>query len=134
MSDETAIFRLYRATADFPPAIRSERWCYHDDGRGGDRMAPHDSSPKLTYEDYLQIPDDGKRHEIVDGVHYVSAAPFLRHQRIARRLAFRLEEFLRQHPLGEFFFAPTDVVLSPHDIVQPDLLFISNERAMIAAG
>jgi Uma2 family endonuclease len=96
-------------------------------------MAPHDSSPKLTYEDYLQIPDDGKRHEIVDGVHYVSAAPFLRHQRIARRLAFRLEEFLRQHPLGEFFFAPTDVVLSPHDIVQPDLLFISNERASIAA-
>ncbi len=96
-------------------------------------MAPQDSSPKLTYEDYLRIPDDGKRHEIIDGVHYVTAAPFLRHQRIARRLAFRLEEFLRKNPLGEFFFAPTDVVLSPHDIVQPDLLFISNERASIAA-
>jgi len=94
-------------------------------------MALHDPSPKLTYEDYVLIPDDGKRHEIIDGEHYVTAAPFIRHQRIARRLASRLDGFLREHPLGEYFFAPADVILSPHDIVQPDLLFISNERASI---
>ena len=90
-----------------------------------------DPSPKLTYEDYLRIPDDGKRHEIIDGKHFVTAAPFIRHQRIVRRLASRLDGFLREHPLGEYFFAPTDVILSPHDIVQPDLLFISNERSPI---
>ena len=94
-------------------------------------MALHDPSPKLTYEDYILFPDDGKRHEIIDGEHYVTAAPFVRHQRIARRLVFRLEGFLREHPVGELLFAPTDVLLSPHDIVQPDLLFISNERAGI---
>jgi Uma2 family endonuclease len=94
-------------------------------------MALRDPSPKLTYEDYLLFPDDGKRHEIIDGEHYVTAAPFIRHQRIVRRLVSRLDRFLGEHPLGEYFFAPTDVILSPHDIVQPDLLFISNERDSI---
>jgi Uma2 family endonuclease len=94
-------------------------------------MALHDPAPKLTYEDYVLIPDDGKRHEIIDGEHYVTAAPFLRHQRIVVRLTAQLAGFLRQHPLGELFIAPTDVLLSPHDIVQPDLLFVSNERASI---
>jgi len=94
-------------------------------------MALRDPSPKLTYEDYVLIPEDGKRHEIIGGEHYVSAAPFVRHQRIVLRLAFRLEGFLRDHRLGELLTAPTDVILSPHDIVQPDLLFISNERNSI---
>jgi Uma2 family endonuclease len=94
-------------------------------------MAPHDSSPKLTYEDYLRIPDDGKRHEIIDGEHYVTAAPFVRHQKIVMRLSIRLGGFVENHSLGDFLSAPTDVVLSDHDIVQPDLLFISNERRAI---
>ena len=34
---------------------------------------------KLTYEDYLLFPDDGNRHEILDGEHYVSPAPKERH-------------------------------------------------------
>jgi hypothetical protein len=38
-------------------------------------MALREPSPKLTYEDYLRIPDDGKRHEILGGKHYVTAAP-----------------------------------------------------------
>src|SRR5262245_26772724 len=94
-------------------------------------MAPHAASPKLTYEDYLRIPDDGKRHEIIDGVHYVTAAPFIRHQRLVMRLSLCLGVHVRDHGLGELLAAPTDVVLSPHDIVQPDLLFISSERSAI---
>jgi Uma2 family endonuclease len=96
-------------------------------------MALHDlPRRKLTYEDYLLIPEDGQRHEILDGEHYVTAAPFLRHQRISSRLHVRLGSFVERHGLGEFFSAPVDVVLSLHDIVQPDLLFISNERTRIA--
>jgi len=94
-------------------------------------MAPQGPVPKLTYADYLRIPDDGKRHEIIDGEHFVTAAPFIRHQRLVLRLAIRLEAFVREHRLGEALIAPTDVVLSRHDIVQPDLLFISNERSSI---
>ena len=45
-------------------------------------MALHDLRPrKLTCEDYRLIPEDGRRHEILDGEHYVTPAPFLRHQR-----------------------------------------------------
>jgi Uma2 family endonuclease len=94
-------------------------------------MALHDPLPKLTYEDYLLIPDDGKRHQIIGGEHYVTDTPFIRHQRLVVRLTSLLDVFLRKHRLGELLIAPTDVVLSPHDIVQPDLLFISNERASI---
>ena len=35
-----------------------------------------DRKTKLTYEDYLQFPEDESRHEIIDGDHYVSAAPW----------------------------------------------------------
>jgi Uma2 family endonuclease len=95
-------------------------------------MALHDlPAKKLTYEDYLLIPEDGKRHEIIDGEHYVSAAPFVRHQTLIVRLTIRIGGFVEAHGLGSFLIAPTDVVLSPHDVVQPDLLFVSNERASI---
>src|SRR5206468_7997504 len=124
-------FPFIEGRANFRPMNRCERWCYHDHVRGGVPMALHDPSPKLTYEDYILFPDDGKRHEIIDGEHYVTAAPFVRHQRIVVYLTVSLGGFLRQHPLGELLVAPTDIVLSPHDIVQPDLFFISNERAAI---
>ncbi|MFL6194678.1 MAG: Uma2 family endonuclease [Thermoanaerobaculia bacterium] len=95
-------------------------------------MALHDLSRKLTYEDYLLIPEDGRRHEIIDGEHYVTAAPFVPHQDLVVELTFRLRGFLKAHRIGRLLIAPTDVLLSPHDIVQPDLLFISNQRASIA--
>jgi Uma2 family endonuclease len=86
---------------------------------------------KLIYQDYLLFPDDGNRHEILDGEHCVTAAPYPRHQRVLRELLFGLHSFLREHRLGEVYSAPLDVVLSRHDVVQPDLLFISNERMTI---
>jgi len=94
-------------------------------------MALRDPSPKLTYEDYVLLPEDGKRHEIIDGEHYVTAAPFVPHQDLLVRLTVRLGAWVEDHQLGRFLIAPTDVILSPCDIVQPDLLFISRERASI---
>ena len=43
-------------------------------------MALHDLARKLTYEDYVLIPDDGQRHEIIDGEHYVTQRPSCPHQ------------------------------------------------------
>jgi len=86
------------------------------------------SSTKLTYSDYVQFPDDGLRHEIIDGEHYVTAAPFIRHQRLARKLVQKLGLAVDEAGLGEVFLAPCDLVLSRYDVVQPDLLFISKER------
>jgi Uma2 family endonuclease len=95
-------------------------------------MALHDLRRPLTYEDYLLIPEDGRRHEILDGEHCVTPSPFLRHQRISIRLSSRLFVFADQNGLGEVFTAPSDVILSRHDVVQPDLFFIARDRARIA--
>jgi len=91
-------------------------------------MALPDLTRKLTYEDYLLFPDDDLRHEILDGEHYVTASPFIRHQDVSGNLYSLLRPFVRAHGLGKVLYAPTDVVLSPHDVVVPDLFFVSKER------
>jgi len=84
---------------------------------------------KLTYEDFLQFPDDGRRHELIDGEHYVTPSPNTRHQRISGRLHLLIGNWLQEHPVGQLFYAPFDVVFSNIDVVEPDLLYMSNERA-----
>lgn len=84
---------------------------------------------RLTYGDLLRFPDDGLRHEIIDGEHFVSASPNLSHQRIVGRLFLELAMFLRQRPsLGEVLLGPFDVVLSDFDVVAPDIVFISEHQ------
>jgi Uma2 family endonuclease len=86
---------------------------------------------KLTYEDYALIPDDGRRHEILDGDHVMSPAPRTKHQRVVGALYADLYRHVRDHGLGEVFVAPFDVLLTEHDIVQPDLCFVPVDRRMI---
>ncbi len=88
---------------------------------------------KFTYEDYQHTPED-KRYELLDGELIVVPAPNLEHQRIDARLGVLLYTFVEQRGLGEVFFASCDVVLSNTDVVQPDLLFVSNERAHLLLG
>ncbi|MBZ0167861.1 hypothetical protein MELA_01650 [Candidatus Methylomirabilis lanthanidiphila] len=89
---------------------------------------------KLTYDDYLLFPDDGRRHELIDGDHYMTPSPSKRHQRISLNIAYRIRAHLEHHSLGELYTAPFDVVLSTTDVVQPDLLFVSSAKtAMITA-
>jgi Uma2 family endonuclease len=92
-------------------------------------VEPGHSSTKLTFADYELFPDDGLRHEIIDGAHFVTASPVTRHQRISRELLYLFTGFLKAHPMGEVFDAPFDVVLSFFDVVVPDLVYISNQRA-----
>jgi len=65
-------------------------------------MAP-ETSTKMTYEDLLLLPEDGLRHEIIDGEHYVNASPITKHQRISMRLILAIGIYLEEHPLGESF-------------------------------
>lgn len=86
---------------------------------------------KLTYEDYLLFPEDGSRHEILDGEHFVTAAPNLWHQSIVVELTSWIAPFVRRHRLGRLYVAPADVLLGKNDVVQPDLLFVSQARSRI---
>ncbi len=83
---------------------------------------------RLTYEDFLRFPDDGRRHELIDGEHYVTPSPTARHQELSGRLHLALGAYLRASPVGKLYYAPLDVFLSDHDVVEPDLLFVSNAR------
>lgn len=84
-----------------------------------------------TYENYALLPEDGKRHEIIDGEHYVTPAPTVRHQRIVRQLILSLAAGAAAQRTGEVLSAPCDVLLTETDIVQPDVLFISGNRSHI---
>jgi Uma2 family endonuclease len=86
---------------------------------------------KLSYREYQHFPDDGKRHEIIDGDHFMSPAPSTKHQTVSRHLQFQLYAQLELTSRGKVFDAPTDVELSEHDIVQPDLLVIMKENQRI---
>jgi len=95
-------------------------------------VAPLAQHLKWTYEEFLLFPDDGKRHELIDGEHIVSPSPFTKHQQILVNLTIVIGGFLRQHrKMGKMFVAPMDVVLSDFDVVEPDLLFIASEHASI---
>ena len=56
---------------------------------------PRDASTKLTYEDFLSFPDDGRRHELIDGEHYVTPSPNTRHQRLVARLFDAIYDHLK---------------------------------------
>ncbi len=85
---------------------------------------------KRTYADYCRTPDD-ERYELLGGELSMVPAPSLGHQRVDTRLGALLHLFVQERGLGEVFHAPCDVVLSEVDVVQPDLLFVSNARAHI---
>jgi Uma2 family endonuclease len=82
-----------------------------------------------TYQDYLNLPDDGRRYEIIEGVLYVTNAPDIDHQFAVIKIATKLENFVTEHQLGYVLIAPFEVHLSETNRpVQPDVLFIKAER------
>lgn len=87
------------------------------------------SGVKLTWDDLLLFPEDGKKHELIDGEHFVTATPIRTHQLIVMNLGGLVWQYLRQHGMGQVFFVPMDVILTNHDVVEPDLLYYSHDRA-----
>lgn len=92
-------------------------------------MAPA-TSTKLTYDDYVKLPDDGKRYEIIDGELYVNPAPVPTHQFIIANIMAAFVSYSRIHG-GRAAGAPIDVLLGPGNVVQPDIVFIKGDRISI---
>ena len=88
----------------------------------------------LTYQDYLRMPDDRNRREILGGDLYVTPAPSPGHQRVVASLLTLLHTYLATHPLGKLYLSPVDVVLSDIDVVQPDLIFVAADRLLIVTS
>ncbi|NOY76348.1 MAG: Uma2 family endonuclease [Calditrichaeota bacterium] len=86
---------------------------------------------RFTYDDYKNLPNDGKRYEIIEGELLMAPSPKTSHQKLVGNLFIQLAHFIKEHSLGQIFTAPLDVILSAINIVQPDILFISRDRESI---
>jgi hypothetical protein len=112
--------RLDRAAhRQWPAARRLLAHGYNEPMSGSDRLKP--AGLKLTYDDFVLFPDDGKRHELIDGEHFATPSPNIRHQQISINLTLMIGSWLETHPLGRLFYAPLDVVFSNFAVVEPDL-------------
>ena len=87
---------------------------------------------KFTVNDYMSTPG-GKRYQLLDGEMILAPSPVTRHQTILRRLSRAIEDFVAENGLGQVWFAPLEVVLSDHDVAQPDILFVPSSRSEIVA-
>ena len=87
-----------------------------------------DPKTKLTYEDYAKTPDD-ERWELIDGELIPMGPPTVPHQRVDALLGYEFVRLVKQG-LGMVFHS-IDVVLSPHNTLRPDLIFVSSERVDI---
>jgi len=85
---------------------------------------------KFTVQDYMSTPE-GMRYQLLDGEMILAPSPTQKHQTVLANLAAAVRTFVQQRNLGRVWFAPFDVVLSNYDVAQPDLMFVSNERAGI---
>ena len=93
----------------------------------GNMAAPR-PDVRFTLEDYRALPE-GSRVQLVGGELLVSPSPTRRHQLILIRLASALHAFVEARGLGQVLAAPMDVVLSDHDVPQPDIVFVSTARS-----
>lgn len=83
------------------------------------------SPPEWTYSEYARLPDDGNRYEVLDGEVLVTPSPGTRHQRIAARLFRRLDDYAREHGIGEVLW-DLDVLFVTGQFLRPDMVFVPN--------
>lgn len=124
--------KVYALSRVAVPAILTET---SDDGivvvMKGDAMA---AAPMLmTAKEYYATPESSQPAELAFGALHVHDAPTPRHQSAVLQLVIALERHARDRGIGQAWVAPLDVVLDEDRalIVQPDVMFISNERAPI---
>ena len=88
---------------------------------------PAAEPPVLTIEELLALPDDGRRHELLDGIHVVTPSPALRHQRAVRHFLRQLERLLGDRENLELLTSPADVRFGATTLVQPDMFGVRQD-------
>ena len=91
----------------------------------------HTQKKPFTYQDYLKLPEDGNRYQVINGELVMAPSPLPLHQIVSGELFLSIGNYVKDKKLGMVFSAPLDVVLSEDNVLQPDILFISKERQQI---
>jgi Uma2 family endonuclease len=94
----------------------------------------HSDDASWCYEKWEQLPEDGNRYEVIDGVLYMTTSPSVTHQRVVARLTMRVGAPLDDGSIARFMTAPVGVIMPGADPVQPDFLLIRAERMPIIAS
>jgi Uma2 family endonuclease len=81
-----------------------------------------------------EMPESNQPCELWDGELIMSPAPSFYHLEVTLRFYRRLYDWVSQHRLGKVVAGPIDMVLSPHRVTQPDVVFISEARLDIISG
>jgi Uma2 family endonuclease len=94
------------------------------------------TQPKLlTFDDYARMtPPDSGNYELHNGRIVHTPSPLYAHHKVLQKLVRLLGNYVHDNKVGTFLFAPMDVIFNPNDTLQPDILFISNERSSIIDG
>ena len=79
-------------------------------------------SGAFTIDDLDNMPDDGRRRELIDGSVTLSPAPSGRHQVVLAELLFQLRRVLPNDMT--VVAAPYDWVISASTVMQPDLMVV----------
>lgn len=97
------------------------------------RDAVASTDNRMTTAEYFATPETVLPRELAYGVLRAADAPSTARQRVLGDLFLAMAPWVRAQDIGEVLLAPIDVVLDPEHalIVQPDLVFVSTERASI---
>jgi len=91
-------------------------------------MASSTTHRKMEAGEFFQLPEGPPYFELINGELFMSPSPGRRHQEIATNLTGILWSYLKANPIGKVFSAPSDVLLSPELVLEPDLYFVSKNR------
>jgi len=92
-------------------------------------MVMPETARRWTAQMVRELPDDGKRYEVIHGELVVTPSPRPRHERVRVRLLERLQAYLRAVALPDNLFgAPCDISWDDETLVQPDLLVVPTEE------
>jgi Uma2 family endonuclease len=90
-------------------------------------MAPQ-TATRMTYEEFLALPDDGKHYELIEGELVLNPAPVPRHQWVVANIYFALRMHFENQGGGRAYFSPIDVVLPSENVLEPDIIVLIGDR------
>lgn len=117
---------------------------YSHKGKGNKRKSIHQNlndkkreekllEKRLTYDDYANMPDDGIRYELADGVlEALSVAPHPIHQLVSYEISSHLTRDCQNEYI--IFISPIDVILSENEVRQPDIVMIHQSKVHLVTS
>ena len=100
------------------------------------RETGHETAPRLmTADELLMLPDDGMRHELIDGVLHTMTPPGERHGEVGLALGVLLVNHVREHRLGRVYGEVGFRLRRDPDTVRaPDASFVARARLQGPVG